>query len=151
MHCYPALLEADGRWPPPSLALVRKARSVMPRSSELWKAYSRRWAAAGLPEHSLEAELLAIALRDGGTGRKARRYWQHRRALALLRARQGRRAEAMATLRPAADEPQVGRAGGALGRLAGAVDRTLVHLVAATAALNSRFADPASADPASGH
>ena len=127
---------------------MRKARNVLPPSSELWKAYSRRWAAAGLPEHSLEAALLAIALRDGGSGRKARRYWQHRRALALLRARQGRRAEAMATLRPAADEPQVGRAGGPLGRLASAVDRTLVHLVAATAALTRRFADPDPADPA---
>lgn len=139
-HCYDEVLRQVGTGAPlPSFAVLRQAHSGMPTSVATWKVYSRLWAAAGQVEDSLEAELHAIALRDAGTGRKRWRYWKLRRALALLRARQGRRAEAISTLQPSAAELYVRRPGGRLGMVAGTIDRTMVHLVASIVPLAQRL------------
>lgn len=129
LQCYGELTKQQNFAGPHIIGYLQKMHRLSPATPATWKGYSSQLLAAGRVEESLEAEIQAVALRDGGSGRKAKRCRKLRRTLALMRARQGRRSEAVAALRPTSIERSPGPVGAALG----AMDVATIHVVATAA------------------
>ena len=122
---------------PESVAYVREALERGLGEAETWKAHGQAMLAAGRIEEGLTALLQAAKMRIPSKANH-RRIERLRRRLALLRAREGRRTEAMATLTtgaPPAGSSSVQRLRAAM---VAAGHRAMVSMVAAGAAAIGR-------------
>lgn len=129
LQCYHELTKHKDFTDPHLLRKLKKLHHLSPVGPETWKGYSSQLRAVGQVEQSVEAELQAEVLHDGGSGRRAKRCRKLRRRLAMIRARQGRRAEALAALRPTAVE----RSPRPVETVLSVVDLAATHVVATAA------------------
>lgn len=129
LRCYRELTQSNDFADPQLVSNLQKLHRLSPVGPDTWKGYSSQLRAAGRIEASIESEIQAATLCAGESKRSAKRCRKLRRRLAMLRAQQSRRAEALAALRPTAAE----RDPGLVGTVRGAMDVAAIHLVATAA------------------
>ena len=138
LRCHLALL-ARGQPSalPASVAHVREAMALGQGEAQTWKDHGQAMLAAGRDEEGLSALLQAARMRHPSRANR-RRIGRLRRRLAFLRARQGRRHEAMAALSTGATSPTAGPMQRLRAAVVSAGQRALVGLVATGAAAMGR-------------
>jgi Sulfotransferase family len=138
LRCHLALLARGGPVAvPESRKHVSEALESGLGAAETWKAHGQAMLTAGRVEEGLTALLQAARMRNPSKSNR-RRIERLRRRLALLRAREGRRTEAMAILAPAAPPAGSGPILRLRAAMVAASHRAMVSVVAAGAAVMGR-------------